>query len=179
MVAKKMRRSAARASVRDKIQRAQLTGATKEYDPSRYNQFTRKASRILYWLVLLTLTIANFLLFVVLLPLFSLLFYGHLLVIISVVGLLFGLIFNFLIQDVEHLQPKHHAFAAVFIPAISILNISILLSIMQQVQQVYGILENQITTASLLYVVFFAAPYALSWLRGTLRSQLQRAASGE
>jgi hypothetical protein len=135
------------------------------YNPADYSQFSKQASRILYWLVLLTLSISNFLIFVVLVPIFFLLLYGHLLIIVSVVGLIFGLLFNFLIQDIEHLEPRHHAFAAVFIPAVSIVNIAILLGIMRNIHGSYWSLRNQITWASLLYVGFFAVPYVVGWLR--------------
>ncbi|MFH1399586.1 MAG: hypothetical protein ABIG95_05745 [Candidatus Woesearchaeota archaeon] len=125
------------------------------YLPEKYVVYAKQSARILYWLVLLMLGLCNFLIFLALVPFMLFLSPSHLLIIFASIGLVFGLIFSFLINDIEHLQPRHHVFAALFIPAIALINITVLMG-------AASILNGEVVSAkaaSLLYVVMFALPY--------------------
>ena len=136
-----------------------------EYNREHYTRYSKQAARILYWLVLLMLTICNFLIFIILIPFILILKSTHLFLIIGAIGLVFGLIFNFLINDIEHLEPKHHRFAAAFIPIIAIINIFMLISIERFISGVYPYSNMDIFYASLIYVIMFMLPYVLGVLK--------------
>lgn len=133
-----------------------------EYNREHYIQYAKQSSRIMYWLVLLLLTICNFLIFAFLVPFMLILKATHLFLIVGTIGFVFGLIFNFLINDIEHLEPKHHKFAAAFIPSISVLNIFMLVSIQQFLRGFYSYTNLDKYYASFIYIVLFMIPYALN-----------------
>lgn len=133
-----------------------------EHKKEKYIYYAKKSSRTIYWLVLLVMGIANFLIFVALIPFMLIINTNQLLVVIGAIGLLFGLIFNYLVKDIEHLQPKHHIFAAVLIPVLSIINIVILINIGVFMKGIYANADREILFSSAAYVVLFATPYLTS-----------------
>ena len=133
-----------------------------EYNREHYTQYAKQAARIHYWLILLMLTICNFLIFAILIPFVLILKSTHLFIIIGAVGLIFGFVFNFLINDIEHLEPRHHKFAAGFIPVIGIINIFILISIGRFLRTIYYYDNMDIFYASFVYVGLFVLPYVWS-----------------
>lgn len=130
-----------------------------EYKKQDYTQYSKNAARILYWLVILMLTICNFLIFIILIPFVLILRSTHLFLVVGAIGLVFGFIFSFLINDIEHLEPKHHRFAAGFIPAIGIINIFILINIEQFLRGFYFYRNVDKFYASFVYLIMFMLPY--------------------
>jgi len=139
-----------------------------KHRPERYQVYARQGARTLYWLVLLSLAVCNFLLFLALVPLMFILNETQLFLVIGAIALLFGLIFNFLIRDIEHLKPKHHVFAGIFIPVLSLINIAILVFIENVARQDPSSPERSILYASFLYVGLFALPYLVSPILGSV-----------
>ncbi|PIN86444.1 hypothetical protein COV19_04775 [Candidatus Woesearchaeota archaeon CG10_big_fil_rev_8_21_14_0_10_44_13] len=129
----------------------------------RYNVGT---NFVVYWAVLLVLTIANFLVSIMLIP-FLLVMKPFLVeIIVGVMGLVFGLLFNLVIRDIEHIETKHHLAAAVFIPAIAIINIFVVVNVANAITARIKIpLAQNPIFVSLIYVVMFLLPYGLNMLR--------------
>lgn len=131
-----------------------------EYNKSDYTKYSKQAARVQYWMALLLLTICNLLIFAILIPFILILQASHLLIIIGSIGFVFGLIYNFLIHDIEHLEPRHHRFAAGFIPLVAIINIYLLMKIGSFLKGWYFYDNTDILYASLVYVALFILPYA-------------------
>ncbi len=125
-----------------------------------YTVYSSKASKLLYTMFLLSLAIGNFLIFLAIVPLMIFINSSLLILILGILGLLFGLIFNTLINDIEHLRPHHHVFAAFFIPILSIVNIMVLVTIGRGIQGIYSYPPDTIFIASFVYVIFFLLPYS-------------------
>lgn len=137
-----------------------------KYDKEKYTKYSKQSKRVVYWLALLVMVVCNFLIFLVLIPLIRIINYIQLFVIVGAIGLIFGFIFNFLIRDIEHLEPKHHLFAGIFIPVISIINIYLLISIFNSVHTTPGSNTGQRTLiTSIIYVLMFAGPYIFSFIK--------------
>lgn len=122
-------------------------------------------NRFLYWSGLLFLTVMNFLITLIFLPILMLMRGLAIYIVVIVIGLLFGMIFDFLIKDLEHLEKKHHLFAAIIIPLISIIDLFIIQIIAKNVSMILkvSIAHNPLIAGS-LYLLGFLGPFTYSYL---------------
>ena len=90
----------------------------------------------------------------------------HFYLIIAILGLVFGYVFSLLINNIENLGMHHHLIAVLFIPVFAVINLII---ISTSFSGIAALLEIESTveplTVSLVYVVFFIIPYAISLIR--------------
>lgn len=125
---------------------------------------------IVYWTVLLVLTLANFVISIILVPFLLILKPFLVELIVAFLGIIFGLLFNLVIRDIEHIETKHHLAAAVFIPAIAIINIFVVVSIANSIAERIRIpLQQNPVFVSVVYVFMFLLPYGISSFREFLR----------
>lgn len=132
----------------------------------------KELQAMLYWSVLLVLVICNFVVSIVLIPFLLVLTSVELNLITLVLGLIFGLFFNLIIRDIEHLEKKHHLVAAIFIPVIAALNIFVMVSVAQRLAVItkVGVTQNPIPI-SIIYVAAFLLPYLITTIRGALKKK--------
>lgn len=131
---------------------------SREYvDKSNSNVNT---SRLLYWASLLVLMICNLLIAVFLVP-FLLVLGGTLIyILVAVIGFVFGLFFNLLLRDIENLEAHHHLFATIFIPLVSLLNITLMTSASARIAEIIKVsFKLDPVIMSLFYVCAFMLPY--------------------
>ena len=145
---------------------------TKErpYDKEKYITHAKNSTRILYWLALLILVVFNFLIFLLfaVLAFFMDSLQTH--VAVAGIGFVFGLIFNFLILDLEHLEPKHHLAAALLIPLVATINLFIMTFIVNLLRDIWGLpLAGGALSESIVYVVFFIGPFLYSLFTGQIK----------
>jgi hypothetical protein len=135
---------------------------------AREIEFKRTASLILYWSTILFLTLMNFMIALVLTPFLLATPTIQLYLIIALLGLFFGYIFNLLITRIEFLEKQHHFFAAFFIPFVAVITILTILSSVGSIAATLGLEITQDPEITLtLYAAAFIAPYVLSrimWL---------------
>lgn len=129
------------------------------YNKEYYSKANKQAARMHYWLVLIMLIIIKLLLFAVLLPYILIIESSLFIIILGVIGLIFGLLFHFIINDIEHLEPKHHAIAAILIPTIAILNIYLLVSIQRFLAGYFPHSTDLFLYGSATYLFMFLLPY--------------------
>lgn len=135
------------------------------YNKEHYAKVNKQAARIHYWMVLIMLVIIKFLLFAVLLPYILIIQSSIFIMILGIIGLIFGIIFIFLINDIEHLEVKHHRIAAILIPSIAIINIYILISIQKFIAGYFPHSNDLFIYGSASYLVMFLLPYISDSLR--------------
>ncbi len=128
----------------------------------KYKNYTTETNRILYWMSLLVLTISNFVISIVLIPFLLTINNYFLYIIIILLGIIFGSLFELLIEDIEHLNKKHHAIALIFIPAIAIINIFVTVNIANNINQFlkFNIIHEPIIISA-IYVISFLTPYII------------------
>jgi hypothetical protein len=132
------------------------------HDPEKYLHYHKRGARLHYIMFLAMLTIFNFLTFLALVPLMMVIKSNLLILILAGIGLAYGMVYLYLIRDVEHLQPKHHLFAAFYIPMIAIINI-VLLFLIGRLLQAGGDYEYPLLIyASAVYVIMFLLPFAIT-----------------
>ncbi|MBW3023123.1 hypothetical protein KY308_03390 [Candidatus Woesearchaeota archaeon] len=128
---------------------------------SKSQIFIQRTNPILYWSALIISIIGNFLIAVALIPFLLVLSSFQLYIVIAVLAISFGAMFNLLINTIEALDPAHHVIAGVFIPALAVITIFVMVNVANRLSFVLEspIHQNPIFV-SFAYVVAFVLPYA-------------------
>ncbi len=128
--------------------------------------FKKELNITLYWTTLLLLTVCNFLISIVLIPFLIVTNPFQLDITVAVLGVIFGLFFNHIIRDIEHIEAKHHLIAAIFIPAVALINVFLMVSVANSFAEKFEFAKqhNPVFT-SIIYVAAFLAPYIIGILR--------------
>ena len=123
--------------------------------------------KLVYWIALLLAIGGNLVISVVLIPLLlTIKSATALYLIIIVLAIAFGLLFNLLISDVSALNKERVVVAGIFIPTIAIINIFVVVYISNQIStrfQEFSLHNPFIVSA--LYVVSFSLPYIIQKIR--------------
>lgn len=129
----------------------------------KHIEFRKEMNKTVYWATLLVLTVANFLISLVLIPFLLILKPLQIGIIVVVLGVIFGMLFNLVIRDIEHIQTHHHMIAAIFIPALALINVFVMVEISNSLAERIGTAgyENPIFIA-VLYIAAFLLPYIIS-----------------
>lgn len=127
---------------------------------NKYSKYEKGVSPVIYWMGLLLAIVGNLIIAVFFIPFFLMLSSVQLYIVIAVMGMLFGLMFNFLLRDIEHVDYQHHIIAGIFIPVLSLITITIVLRLTNVVASVMNLpLHQDIWFVGFLYVFSFSAPY--------------------
>jgi len=120
------------------------------------------SNRILFWSVMFVIIIGNALIAFILIPMILVFTELAMSVFSLIVGLLAGLLFNFLVWDIEdNLQRRHHVIAILAIPTLAIVNLYGIVRISNAINDVFQITavrEDPLSIAA-FYVVGFLIPY--------------------
>ena len=111
---------------------------------------------LIYMLGLILAMLGNFVVVVFMIPIVLFMQGLILYLTIAVIGIAFGALFNFLIKDIEQLNPKQHIIAGIFIPAIAVISIFILLNLARQFD-IGQVISPYLISA--IYVVAYLIPY--------------------
>jgi len=85
----------------------------------------KRLDSTLYWTLLVIAIIGNFVLSVVLVPFLLILKGTGLYFTLFVIGLSFGWLFSFILHSMEKLETTQHFIAAIFMPALALINVGI------------------------------------------------------
>lgn len=142
------------------------------YDPANQRKFlgiTRGASTTHYWLTIVILSVLNLFVSIVLVPVLIVFKPAAVNLIVLTIGLVFGILFNFLIRDIEHVQTEHHVAAGAFIPVVAIVNIFIVTAVAKSLAIRLNLdITQHPAILSLVYVISFLSPYIVEALQDFL-----------
>ena len=140
----------------------------------RYEKVERETEhrmdKFLYGTSLLILILCNFFGVLLLLP-FLLVFEGvQLYIIVIFFAIVFGALFNYLIQALQHLGDKHHIIAGIILPILAIVDILILLELIDIVIEKLRIFPKfDPYIVVVLFITAFILPYIVDLFRGKHR----------
>lgn len=118
----------------------------------------------IHWFLFLVIIIANVFAFVFMLPMIIVADSIYTYLILGVLGLGMGLVFEIVINDMSHLQKHHHFFVALLVPLLSICFMLIVMySIQQRVDFIIDSFRHSLQI-SVTYAVCFMLPYYLRLL---------------
>lgn len=122
------------------------------------------SNRLVYWAVIFLMIIGNFMISMLLIPFLLTLNTLALDVIIVVMGLGFGALFNLVIVDVSHIDKKHHLAAGIIIPVLAFVNLFFMVKASNALIDVFGlgIVRDSSISISVLYVIAFMIPFFYS-----------------
>lgn len=120
-------------------------------------------NKVVYWGALLVAIVGNLIVSVVLIPFLLVLSKMQLYIIIIIIGIAFGALFNMLLKDIEELDKKHHVIAGIFIPALAIINVFIMTQLANYLTVLIGVnnVPHNPFVISVIYVASFSLPYIL------------------
>ena len=121
---------------------------------------SRFLEKKVYFILLLIIIAANFAICVSLIPILIALQGIYLYFIISVLGIVFGLLFELVIRSIEHLQKGHHFALAFFIPIVALINAIAISQTSNRFIAIFGINNyHEPILVGMAYAVSFVLPY--------------------
>lgn len=135
--------------------------------------FSKQMNPVVYWLTLIISIVANMVVSVVLIPfMLAVQSATTLYSIIALLALSFGFFFNLLLTDIEHVDPRHHVIAGIFIPALAVINIFIVINVTTVLDKVFfgAQFKQNALIIALIYVVAFIAPYLITMMINRMHS---------
>jgi len=145
-----------------------------ENNSKKYDQYSKNVNPIIYWMGLLLAIIGNMIIAVFFIPFFLVLSSLQLYIVMAIMGTLFGLMFNFLLRDIEHIDYKHHVVAGVFIPFMSLIVITVVINMTNYVASIVKTTVHQdIWMIGFIYVFSFTAPYFVYKFYDTKEEELK------
>ena len=126
----------------------------------KHQIFSSKNSGLIYWVGLLIAIIGNLIISVIFIPFLMILNSLQLYIVMGIMGLIFGSMFNLIIKDIERIKNQHHVYAGVLIPALALITVFV----MTQVANTFNQIINNPNThnpfiISIVYVLLFSFPY--------------------
>ena len=122
-------------------------------------------AKFVFWTALLVIIFANVLVSLILIP-FLLVFNGLFLYIIIVfLAGTIGFMYNFLVNDAEHLERRHHAIASIIIPIIALVNVLIMVVTSNR----YAVQVKAVPHNPILIAVVFAGVFILPYVMDRIR----------
>lgn len=116
--------------------------------------------KTVYWIALLTAIIGNIIISISLIPSLMTLKSFPLFLVIIVLGISFGMLFELLIRSIEHLEMKHHIFLSIIIPIIAIINVFIITTVSNDLEKFFNINNPQNPIlVGIVYAVAFIFPF--------------------
>ena len=121
---------------------------------------------IVYWAVLLVTIVGNLILSIILIPFLLTLSHFQLYLIIVIIAVTFGFLFDLLIRDIENLEQKHYIIAGVFIPALAIINVFFMVKFANHITRVMRIsnIQHNPLIVGIIYTFAFIMPYMINKL---------------
>jgi hypothetical protein len=134
---------------------------------TKNSEMKQNMDRFVYWMSLLVIALTNFIGSFFLIPFFFILQGVNLFIFIILFALTFGFLFNFLIMGTEQLEWKHHLFAGVLIPLLTIFDIKIMLRFTDIISEEFNkALFYDANSIIIIFVFAFISPYLVSIIIG-------------
>ena len=120
-------------------------------------------TKITFWSALVVIVFANIIVSLVLIP-FLIVFNKWILysIVIIIAGTI-GFLYNFLINDISHLEKKHHLLAGIIIPLLALANVIVMVTLSNRLIVVSK--HHNPWIVAVLFAVAFILPYVLDRIR--------------
>ena len=131
----------------------------------KHMQYRKRMHNSLFWLSLIVLIAANFVVLVGIMPYLLRVNNNDLIyMVLGSFGFVFGSLFASMIMELDQLKAKHHIFAVLLFPLIILVNIVLLVSVSAQNNSIQ--LFPGIIMMVSVYMLLFLIPYAMYYIMG-------------
>jgi len=143
--------------------KAELDYAHETMSKAQKTRSHRTLDSIIMWLLFLIMVIGNIAAIALIMPLMTLFSNTVMIIILLLLGLCFGFLYDVILHDIQHLfKGHHHFFVMILIPYLSIMGGFIILNIAKAQLPNLLFIERDPLKLSLFYVVAFMIPFAIS-----------------
>jgi len=134
-----------------------------EEAPLHKNSWIAHFDKIIYWVSLLLGITGNFVMAVVLIPIFLVATPFWLFLLVFLFAFCFGLLFTIILEHIAILQPQHHALNWVVLPVFSFITVAIIASLTSYVEELLFIPVHvqSYWIVALTYTFAFMLPYII------------------
>lgn len=116
--------------------------------------------KLVYWIALLIVVSGNITISIALIPSLIVLNSTSLYLVIIIIGLSFGFLFELVIRSIEHLEAKHYIFLSILVPVIAIINFVIIVNFSNEFAGIMNIGNtNNPVLIGLAYSLSFMFPF--------------------
>jgi len=112
-----------------------------------------------YWIALIVAVIGNIIILITLLPFLLMLKSWLYYIIIGIIGLSFGLLFEVLIRSIEHLEKKHHFLIGTLLPIIIFVKFILIIKVINVFLTSYNLSIEVPMSMGVFYATCFILPY--------------------
>ena len=131
-----------------------------EIDKLRTHQMEENMHKLMYWMSLVALTLLNIIGVVFLVPLIIILEGVYLYSTVMTFGIVFGLLFNYLILGIEHLEAKHHIIAWILVPLLGVFDIYLMSVFTRKVEIMFELTTSyNVPVMVVCFIGAFVLPY--------------------
>ena len=128
-------------------------------------------NRVLFWTGFIIIIMGNLLISMFLIPFLIMLSEYEVNIVIIALGLMFGLLFNFIISNIEYLSKKHNYAAFVIIPATAIINFFLITRFSNSFGELLGVgIKQNPYIISLVYAAAFIFPFLVGLILKRVRT---------
>jgi cation transport ATPase len=126
----------------------------------KYSIYNKHSQNVFNLITLVVISLASMITTLVTMP-FMLFFNSYLMYgFILLIGLIFGLIFSFMVIDLKHIERKGHLFLSILVPIIAILNIIIMIFMAKHLTTKFNLtFEHNPFILATLYLLGYVIPY--------------------
>lgn len=153
----------------------ETTIAMIERAPSKKSRFVRALDDVIYWFVMILAIAGNFALSVVLVPFLIGVQGSYVYGVLILFGVVFGVLFNFLVQEIEVIEPGQHILGWLLIPVIALINVFIITSLTNTFLRVSQFAQN--THSPILAGVVYAFAFMIPFIYTSQRKKYLNSAS--
>ena len=124
-------------------------------------------SHLVFWSAILVVVIGNLMIALALVPFLAVLNQWFLDLVILLLGLVMGFLFNFLMTNVGHLEKHHFVLAGLVLPVVAVVNVIFIVLVSNQMIEAIQIANARHNpwVIGILYGVAFVVPYLYFRLR--------------
>ena len=127
-----------------------------------------------FWIALILAIIGNIVILFTLVPFLLMLKSWFYYLIICFLGLSFGLLFEILIRDIEHLERKHHLLIGSLLPVITIVNFILITRVINRFLVNYNLSIQIPLFVAIFYTISFLLPYFIYQMHYRVRYNIMK-----
>ena len=124
-------------------------------------------SKIVLWSALLVIVIGNLMVSIIAIPFLVVLNRWVLYAVIVILAGMIGFLYNLLINDIGHLEQKHHILASILVPVLAVINLVVIVFVSNNLIKDLNV-NNKLHNPwglSILFAVAFILPFIVDQIR--------------
>ncbi|MGM5484923.1 MAG: hypothetical protein ACQEP1_03565 [Nanobdellota archaeon] len=130
----------------------------------RHHQYPKEHQRVFYSIAIIVLAVVSFFASISMVPL--LIFFDTVWPILLISGFVLGMVFTYMVLDLQHLERRHHLLLGLVVPAIAVIDVLIMVSLGNRVAEHFSMdFSHNPLNIAVFYIAGFLVPYIVAEVR--------------